>query len=387
MARIVLALAAACGAAASAQTPDAQMVLEAAAESMRSLRTATYEARLELRGGTSWRIVTGRVQLAKFDYCDPIGGRLAVRGEITRSSSPDGEPFEAVYDGQWMRWLRADKGVLLEGQAGYGGEELLQGSFGAIVCRALLEADPLAALQGASEVTSSGRTEIDGVPCDVVEARLDDSGRTVRWSIGVEDRLPRRIRQTFRSARGNEVESELTLSNLRVDTEFDPAVFQIVAPEGITVERVGRKPPPPLNVGDLAPDWTLNGSDGRPHKLSDYRGRLVVLEFWSSECKYCLWAMPAMQLMHDMFADRGVAFFSANCREKGDVDPVAFVRKRGFTYTVLVGGNEITPAYRVGGIPAFYLIGPEGRLLHRQSGFSEEAERRLIEFIERYAEE
>jgi thiol-disulfide isomerase/thioredoxin len=350
---------------------------------MLSVRTATYDAKLELRGGSSWRVVTGRVQLAKVDSSDPIGGRLAIRGEITGSSSPGKEAFEAAYDGQWMRRLRAGSRVLLQGQPGFGGEELLKGSFGALILRDFLATEPLATERAAPELSVSGRAEIDGVQCDVVEVRLDDSGRRVEWYFGVDDRLPRKMLRRFRSARGNEVESELVLSNLQVNTDIDPAAFEIGIPDGFTLETVGKKPPPVLSIGDLVPSWTVQGSDGKMHELSDYRGKLVILDFWASWCPHCRRSMPAIQRMHDTYGQRGVAILALNCRDRGDVDPLAFVRDKGFTYFV-ADGNDVAIQYRVGSVPAFYVISPEGRLLYRQSGYDQEKEQQLIDLIESF---
>ena len=389
MASIVLALAAACGATATAQTPDARTIVQAAVESMRAAQTVTYDAQLEVRSGDSWRVVTGQVQLVRLeadDASDPVGGWLAVRGEIRRSSSSKVDVFEAAYDGQWMRRTRVGAGVLLRGHPGFGGEELLRGSFGELILRDYVAPEPLAAEREAAALSSSGRIEVHGVPCDVVEARLDDAGRRVEWAFGVEDHRPRKMRRWFRSARGSEVEMTLTVSNLKVNTDIDPAVFTIDTPEGFTVETVGTRPPREVNIGDPCPNWELTGSDGKIHKLSDYRGKLVLLEFWASWCTYCRRSMPAFQKLHDTYGGRGVAMLAFNCRDRGDVDPVKFVRDQGYSYFV-ADGNEAAVEYRVGSLPSFYVIDADGLLLHKQTGYSEERERQLIGVIERYLDE
>ncbi|MHC5006025.1 MAG: TlpA family protein disulfide reductase [Planctomycetota bacterium] len=393
MARIVFALATSCVATATAtaiaQTPDARTIVQAAVESMRAAQTVTYDAELQVRSGDSWRIVAGHVQLAGVeadDASDPIGGRLAVRGEIRRSSSSEIDAIEAAYDGVWMRRTRAGARTLLRGHPGFGGEELLRGSFGELILRDYLAPEPLAAVRGAVALSSSGQIEVHGVRCDVVEARLDDAGRRVEWAFGVEDHLPRKMRRWFRSARGTDVESVLTFSNIKVNTDIDPAVFTLDTPEGYVVETVGKRPPRETKVGDPSPEWEVTGSDGKTHKLSDYRGKLVLMEFWASWCTYCRRSMPAVQKMHDTYSERGVVTFGLNCRDRGDVDPVAFMRGLGYSYFV-ADGNEAAIDYRVGSLPAFYVIDGEGRLLHTQTGYSEEKERQLIGIIERYLDE
>jgi thiol-disulfide isomerase/thioredoxin len=386
MARITLALAAACAATATAQTPDARTIVQAAVKSIRAAQTVTYDAELKVRGGDSWRTVTGHVQLARAggdDASDPVGGRLAVRGEIRRSSSPKVDTFEAAYDGEWMRRAMVGAGVVLRGHPGFGGEELLRGSFGELIVREFLVPDLLTEQRQATHVNWTGRTPVDVVDCNVVEVRHRDMNRPAEWYFGVEDHLPRRLRRTFQSARGTHVESVLTLSNIKVNTEIDPATFTLAVPDGFAVETVGKRPPRELKIGDPCPNWELKGPDGRVHRLSDYRGQLVLLDFWASWCPHCRRAMPAVQKIHDTYGDRGVAMLALNCRDRGGVDPVQYVRDAGYSYFV-ADGNEVAVEYRVGSLPSFYVIDGDGRLLHVQTGYTEEKEKQLIDLIERY---
>jgi thiol-disulfide isomerase/thioredoxin len=382
MTRIGLALAAVCGATAAAQSPDAQTIVQEAAKSMRSVQTVTYDAKLEVRGGKSWRVVIGQVQLSRLGAEDPMGGRLAVQGEVTRSGASGSELFEAAYDGEWVRRVRAGSDVLVRGQPGFGGEELLRGSFGELILHDFLAAEPLARERAAPVLRWAREAPVGAVACNVVEVGRSDGKRYAEWWIGIEDHLPRKMRRRFRSARGVEVESELTLSNLRVNPAIEPAAFEIDVPDNFVVETVGKKPPPVIGIGDPVPDWTLKGSDGKLRKLSDYRGQLVVLDFWASWCPHCNRAMPAVQRMHDAYGERGVAFLALNCRDRGDVDPVKYIRDKGYDYFV-ADGNEVAIQYRVGPLPAFYIISPEGRLLFRQTGYSPDKERQLVEVIER----
>ncbi|MHC4272491.1 MAG: peroxiredoxin family protein, partial [Planctomycetota bacterium] len=381
MDRISLVIAAACGATAAAQSPDARAIVQAAAEAMQSVQTATYEAQLEVRGPTAWRVVIGRVQLAGLDHSDAIGARLAVRGEITRSRALAPERFEAAYDGQWMRQLRPGKQVLLEAQLGWGGEELLRGGFGDLVIFDLVSPEPLAAERGALELSWSGSAQVDGVSCDIVEARLGDGERRVEWWLGVEDRLPRQWRRSFRSARGDEVVSQLALRNLQVNIDIDPAAFRIEAPDDFKVELVGKEPPPEVKMGGVVPDLTVTGTDGKRHRLSDYRGQTVILAFWASWCPHSTRSLAALQRIHETYDGRGAALLALNCRERSGVDPIKLVREQGFTFFV-ADGNRAAIEYRVGDLPVFYVIDPQGRLVHRRSGFNEERRQQLVEVIE-----
>lgn len=380
MAHLLLAAITLAGGAAAA-APDAHAVLEAAAAAMQAVRTARYEGRLEMEAGGSTRVVEGTVRIARFEYSDPVGAMLSVEGVVGQTGR-EARSFHVAYDGEVVRRLMDGDDALVKGEPGYGGEGLLTNTTLALVIDPLLEEVPLSSLQAASAV-SSGPEDVDGVACDVVEITGDEPGSIERWSFAVADHLPRRILRRYRSARGTEVESVLVLRDLIVNEPIDPAVFRIDAPQGVRVETVGRKPPPSIDLGQIAPDWELTDVDGRTHRLSDHRGKVVLLDFWATWCDYCNRALPAVQALHDTYGDRGLVVYGVNCKEKTeDVDATEYLRARGFTYPVLVDGNRVIIQWRVRGIPVFYVIGPDGRVIYRDSGYSDAKEAALIRAIE-----
>ena len=121
-----------------------------------------------------------------------------------------------------------------------------------------------------------------------------------------------------------------------------------------------------LAVGDAAPDWTLRDAEGRAHSLSEYRGRVVVLDFWATWCAPCSKVMPHMEKLHRKYGERGVAVFGVSTFETGD--PAAMMRKKNCTYGLLLKGEEIAPAYGVETLPAVCVIGPDGRVVYSHAG-------------------
>ncbi|MBC7834818.1 MAG: TlpA family protein disulfide reductase [Phycisphaerales bacterium] len=124
-------------------------------------------------------------------------------------------------------------------------------------------------------------------------------------------------------------------------------------------------------VGDTAPDWTLNDAEGSPHKLSDYKGKVVVLDFWATWCGPCVKAMPSVQRLHEKYKDKGVKVFGVNTWEKGDAPK--FMKDKGFTYGLLMKGDDVAKAYGVNGIPTFYVIGHDGKVVFHEVGKPEDA--------------
>jgi peroxiredoxin len=137
--------------------------------------------------------------------------------------------------------------------------------------------------------------------------------------------------------------------------------FHREAERGAEKERAGL-----LDVGDPAPDWTLRDAEGRAHALAEYRGRVVVLDFWATWCTLCSKVMPRMEKLHRKYGGQGVVVFGVSSWETGD--PAAKMKQKNCTYGLLLKGEEIAPAYGVETLPAVCVIGPDGRVVYSHTG-------------------
>lgn len=139
----------------------------------------------------------------------------------------------------------------------------------------------------------------------------------------------------------------------------------------------------PKMLNETAPAFTLKDINGQEVKLSDYAGRIVVLDLWATWCRPCLASFPAMQIMVKKHPE--VAFLFIAVEEKIP-DPLptikSFIEKRKYPFTVLIdepiepnsSQYKITSAYRPDGIPAKYIIDGKGILRFRTSGFDTDTE-------------
>lgn len=121
-----------------------------------------------------------------------------------------------------------------------------------------------------------------------------------------------------------------------------------------------------LVVGDPAPEWKLADSAGKTHALADYRGRVVVLDFWATWCGPCAKVMPKLDKLQKKYGERGLVVLGVSSFETGD--PVALMKKRGLSYTLLLKGEEMAPSYGVTSLPVLYVIGADGRVLYSHAG-------------------
>ena len=136
---------------------------------------------------------------------------------------------------------------------------------------------------------------------------------------------------------------------------------------------------PVPQVGDPAPDWNLQDPSGKEHKLSDYQGKIVLLDFWATWCGPCKKGMPGIQALHEEYGDRiqifGMVFWD-------DVESAAaYMKEMEYTYTILLEADQLETVYGIEAIPRYYLIGPDGRIIYRQEGWAQFVDEEIKEII------
>jgi cytochrome c biogenesis protein CcmG, thiol:disulfide interchange protein DsbE len=127
--------------------------------------------------------------------------------------------------------------------------------------------------------------------------------------------------------------------------------------------------PTRAKIGNVAPDFTLRGIDGRPLTLSRLRGRIVVLTFFASWCHPCEEDMPALQRAQDDNAGR-VTVVGVNYQDFPN-DTRAFVQRLGVTFPALVedsSDNPVAKAYDVHAMPDTLFIDAHGVVRDRVFG-------------------
>jgi thiol-disulfide isomerase/thioredoxin len=184
------------------------------------------------------------------------------------------------------------------------------------------------------------------------------------WYFSTTDFLPRRVDRIGKDDAGEIMGTALTLKNVQVDPKFTRDPFALVVPEGFEVETVSQPERPKLlAVGTQAPDWTLQTPGGESVSLNQLKGSVVVMDFWATWCGPCKAAMPHVQKLHEEFKGKGVKIFGVNTWER-DGDPVKYMKDNNYTYGLLLEGDDVATAYKVSGIPTFYVIDRDGKIAY-----------------------
>lgn len=165
-----------------------------------------------------------------------------------------------------------------------------------------------------------------------------------------------------------------------------PTSTMLAAPEAGSAKepKKSKKPaakPAAPKVGDTAPAWTLKDASGSDHSLESYKGKIVVIDLWATWCGPCKAAMPKIQKLHETYKDQGVVVLGINTWEEKSDAAVKYMKDKGYTYGLLLKGDDVADAYGVSGIPTFYAIGPDGKIIYHGIGATQETEEGLEKAI------
>ena len=122
-----------------------------------------------------------------------------------------------------------------------------------------------------------------------------------------------------------------------------------------------------LKKGTVAPEITLPTIDGKTFRLSDFRGRYVVVDFWASWCPDCRKDAPEIVKMYDAFKENGVEFVGVSFDRNAESWKNG-VEKLGLKYTQVsdlknMRESEVAQAYHIKWIPSVYVIDPQGKVV------------------------
>ena len=132
-----------------------------------------------------------------------------------------------------------------------------------------------------------------------------------------------------------------------------------------------------------APDFTLPAVDGSMVSMSDYSGKVVLVDFWATWCPPCLEMIPILSKLHKKYSDKGLVILGVSLDNEGLGMLGTFVHENMIPYKVVMGDKKIGRAFGgVSSIPTLYLVDRDGRLVRKLTGYHSYAQ--LEEQVKKY---
>lgn len=119
--------------------------------------------------------------------------------------------------------------------------------------------------------------------------------------------------------------------------------------------------------GEKALDFIIIDLQGNTFKLSDFKGQVVVLNFWFTKCGPCVMEMPELNQLTDIFKDKKVKFLALTFNKKEIVEQ--FLDNTVFNFTIAANANDVITTYGVQSYPTSIVINKKGEIVAKEIGY------------------
>jgi thiol-disulfide isomerase/thioredoxin len=120
----------------------------------------------------------------------------------------------------------------------------------------------------------------------------------------------------------------------------------------------------------MAPDVPFTDTKGQTRRLAEFRGTLVLVNFWATWCPPCLAEMPELDRLYAAYREKGFVVVAISTDVQGPEYVRQYVAEKGFSFPVFLDPSGLRAGipFRLLGIPASYLVGPDGEFLGSVAG-------------------
>ncbi|MBW0001591.1 MAG: redoxin domain-containing protein [Verrucomicrobia bacterium] len=127
-------------------------------------------------------------------------------------------------------------------------------------------------------------------------------------------------------------------------------------------------------TGKAAPDWQLSDVNGKPLKLADFKGKVVVLDFWATWCPPCRAEIPGLVAIQKKYANQGLSIIGISLDEQGPTVVKPFIDRFAINYPVVMGNEKVLTDYGgISAIPTTFVIDREGNVVAAHEGYTDQA--------------
>jgi peroxiredoxin len=142
-----------------------------------------------------------------------------------------------------------------------------------------------------------------------------------------------------------------------------------------------------VDIREEAPDFTLKGLDGTNLRLEEYRGKVVLINFWASWCGPCRQEMPLLDRLHHRYEDTGFAVLGINV--EGERAPAQkIVDKTKVTFPVPIDENQkVSELYSLEAMPSTVVVDRDGVVRYIHRGYKPGDEAKYVEVVKQLIRE
>ncbi len=136
-----------------------------------------------------------------------------------------------------------------------------------------------------------------------------------------------------------------------------------------------------VTVNDQAPDFTLKSLEGTNLRLDEYKGQVVLINFWASWCGPCRQEMPLLDRIHQRYSDAGFAVLGVNV--EGQIAPAKEIAdSTGVTFPLLIDENQrVAEVYDLEAMPSSVLVDRDGVVRYVHRGYKPGDEAKYLEVV------
>ena len=235
-------------------------------------------------------------------------------------------------------------------------------------------------------VVVHGKEKVDKELCDFIEISYLDHQRSRYFWLEENDHLPRKIKEIVRVSHDLIIEEHW--ENLCINRDIPDSMFIWAPPDDWTEITEPSMESRLLPIGTPAPDFSFKTLDGKIFTLSDYRGKVVLINFWRVGCPPCRDELPWLEEMHKKYKDQGLIVVGYNTsddeifiRELLKENNIAYPN----IYTILKEAQLVQfEQYQKPGasaVPLNYVIDREGKVAMTWYGDDRKKERKIEKLL------
>lgn len=149
-----------------------------------------------------------------------------------------------------------------------------------------------------------------------------------------------------------------------VNGKIKSVIFQKRSNHPVLIQK---NPEAHFEQGEKALDFLVTDLNGNSIKLSELKGKIVVLNFWFTKCPPCIQEMPSLNKLVEEFKDKDVKFIAITFNKKDMVE--SFLQEKKFNYTIAPNSNGVIQSYNVNSFPTSIVINQKGEIVLKELGY------------------